>query len=81
MIAYTPTPKDRWQQAIDQLQRIWKKLSGQQLKKAKGDCNAIQDFIWLREGDDHEDFQRKMSDPWVPYREENNKDLNSAGGF
>lgn len=56
------TLKGRWKEARGEIQKMWGKLTDDELEQAKGDLNALTGIIQRRYGESKESIETKLSD-------------------
>jgi uncharacterized protein YjbJ (UPF0337 family) len=61
------TMKGKWLEIKGELQKMWGKLTDDELEKTKGDAKAIGGLIQQRYGEKQEEYSQKLSDIFNRY--------------
>lgn len=61
--------KGKWKEAKGEIQKMWGKLTDDELEQAKGDMTALSGIIQQRYGESKESVQTKLSDAWTGLRQ------------
>jgi uncharacterized protein YjbJ (UPF0337 family) len=59
------TMKGKWKETKGEIQKMWGKLTDDELEQAKGDMTAVSGIIQQRYGESKESVQAKLSDVWT----------------
>lgn len=57
--------KGKWKEAKGEIQKLWGKLTDDELEQAKGDMTALSGIIQQRYGESKESVQTKLNDAWT----------------